>query len=229
MPRKILIVEDEPSIAENISYALSTDGFEEECCSTGSEAMEKLKDNDFALVILDIGLPDINGFDLAREIQKDSNIPFIFLTARSDEIDRVCGLELGADDYIVKPFSPRELSARVRAVLRRAGGQSTSVGQSGEQSSLFRIDEKRMKIFYHGQALDLTRYEYRLLHLLATNPGRVYTREHLMNRVWEEPEMSTDRTVDTHVKTLRQKLKAICAEEDPIITHRGAGYSLRES
>ena len=229
MREKILIVEDEPSIAENIAYALSTDGFEQEWCATGREALERLEADDYALIILDIGLPDISGFDLAREIQKELNIPLIFLTARSDEIDRVAGLELGADDYVVKPFSPRELSARVRAVLRRTCGRNNnSQGREDAPAAPFLVDEGRMKIFYHGKPLDLTRYEYRLLHLLIGNPGLVYTREHLMSRVWEEPDMSMDRTVDTHIKTIRQKLKTVCSDEDPIVTHRGDGYSLKE-
>lgn len=228
MGKKILVIEDEPSIAENITYALSTDGFEPVSCGTGSEAMERLGANGFALVIVDIGLPDMSGFDLAREIRRGSGIPLVFLTARSDEIDRVAGLELGADDYIVKPFSPRELSARVRAILRRAGGNSDApAAQPNRLAANFRIDEDGRKICYHDVMLDLTRYEYRLLLLLIKNPGRVYSREQLMERVWEEPEMSVDRTVDTHVKTLRQKLKAVRPGEYPIVTHRGEGYSLK--
>ncbi len=229
MRKKILIVEDEPSIVDNISYALSTEGFDPVCCGTGMEALTVLRADDFALIVLDIGLPDISGFDLAREILKEFNLPFIFLTARSDEIDRVAGLELGADDYMVKPFSPRELSARVRAVLRRSGGHSNSSQEKeNDPTSTFFIDEDKMKIFYHGKPLDLTRYEYRLLHLLIGNPGLVYTREHLLSRLWEEPEMSMDRTVDTHIKTIRQKLKTVRPAEEPIVTHRGVGYSLKE-
>ena len=227
---KILIIEDEPSIAENILYALSTDGLEPVWCGTGSEALDKLKSEDLALVIVDVGLPDFNGFDLARDIRENSGIPLIFLTARSDEIDRVAGLELGADDYVVKPFSPRELSARVRAVLRRTGGHSgENIKHIESRNLFFRVDEEKKKIFYHEEPLDLTRYEYRLLSVLIKKPGRVYSREQLMNYVWEEPEMSMDRTVDTHVKTLRQKLKAVRPEDDPIVTHRGEGYSLKTS
>jgi len=228
MPKKILVIEDEPSIADNIIYALSTDGLEPVWCGTGREALDKLISGNFALVIVDVGLPDVNGFDLARDIRKSSNIPLIFLTARSDEIDRVAGLELGADDYVVKPFSPRELSARVRAVLRRTGGNcGDNVEHIGCRKIAFRIDEEKKKIFYHEEPLDLTRYEYRILSVLIKKPGRVYSREQLMNHVWEEPEMSMDRTVDTHIKTLRQKLKAVRPEDEPIVTHRGEGYSLK--
>lgn len=228
MKKKILVVEDEPSIADNITYALSTEGFEPLCCSTGSEALNEIKDSVIALVILDIGLPDINGFELARTIRGNSNIPIIFLTARTDEIDRVAGLELGADDYVVKPFSPRELAARVRAVLRRSRDNGAVPQQESGQRLPFRVDEKRLTISYHGEPLDLTRYEFRLLQLLIASPGRVYSRDQLMDRIWEEPEMSLDRTVDTHIKTIRQKLKAISDDEEAIITHRGMGYSLRE-
>jgi len=230
--RKILVIEDEPSIAENITYALSTDGFDPVWCGTGGEAREALRAGEaggFALVVLDIGLPDVNGFELAREIRKASDIPLIFLTARSDEVDRVAGLELGADDYVVKPFSPRELSARVRAVLRRY--EVAERPQSEGAASLhpaFGLDEGRMRISYHGEPLELTRYEYRLLCILVKSPGRVYSRQQLMDMVWEEPEMSADRTVDTHIKTIRRKLKAVRPDEDPIATYRGEGYSLKE-
>jgi two-component system, OmpR family, catabolic regulation response regulator CreB len=230
MLKKILVVEDEPSIAENITYALSTEGFEPVWCSTGTEAVEKLVSETFALVIVDIGLPDMNGFALAADIRKDSGIPLIFLTARSGEIDRVAGLELGADDYVVKPFSPRELSARVRAVLRRSGGhQSSLAGLESDSAPPFHIDETKRKISYYGEPLDLTRYEYRILRLFISNPGRVFTRDYLMESAWEEPDMSVDRTVDTHIKTLRQKLKSVRPDDDPIVTHRGVGYALRET
>jgi len=227
--RKILVIEDEPSIAENIVYALGTEGFEPVWCGTGGEAREALAGDGFSLVLIDIGLPDINGFDLAREIRKSSDMPLIFLTARADEVDRVAGLELGADDYVVKPFSPRELSARVRAVLRRTeGAEHTENENAASTHAAFVLDEDRRRILYHGEPLELTRYEYRLLGILLKSPGRVYSRQRLMDMVWEEPEMSADRTVDTHIKTIRRKLKAVRPDEDPIATHRGEGYSLKE-
>ncbi len=228
-PEKILLVEDESSIADNISYALSTEGFELIWCETGKEALAALGNGGISLIILDIGLPDVNGFELLKEIRITYDIPVIFLTARSDEVDRVVGLEIGADDYVVKPFSPRELAARIRAVLRRVTDRKKEpVGQDQISASQFLLDDRRCTISYYEKPLDLSRYEFRLLRLLVLNPGRVYTREQLMDRVWEEPDMSFDRTVDTHVKTIRQKLKAVYPEEDPIITHRGLGYSLKE-
>jgi two-component system catabolic regulation response regulator CreB len=238
----ILVVEDEPAIADTITYALRTEGFAPEWHTTAGAAREALATRSFALAVLDIGLPDGSGFDLCRELRARDGLPVIFLTARSDEIDRVVGLEIGADDYIVKPFSPRELTARVRAVLRRtlAGAAvspmisstvassvpSAAVPAPGKTGGPFTIDEARCEIRYHNSPLALTRREYRLLLALLEQPGRVYTRDQLLTRAWDEPEASLDRTVDAHVKTLRAKLRVACADRDPIRTHRGFGYSL---
>lgn len=225
---KILVVEDEPSVAENITYALATDNYDPLWCSTGSDCIRELSRNSIDLVILDIGLPDTNGFDLCRTIRRSSNVPIIFLTARADEIDRVVGLEIGADDYLVKPFSPRELTARVRAILRRtAGGAPAEAGE--EIPGLpFSIDRERFSIAWFGTALNLTKYEFRILEILIGHPGRIYSREILMDLAWDEPESSMERTVDAHIKSIRAKLEAVRAGEDPIRTHRGLGYSLRE-
>ena len=227
MTQRVLIVEDESAIADNITYALSTEGFDVVWCATGEDALTILEDDDVSLIILDVGLPDRNGFDLCKEIRKRSAIPIIFVTARAYEIDRVVGLEIGGDDYVVKPFSPRELSARVKAVLRRTPG--TADGSTQVASAPFLIDKKRKVVSYFGKPLDLSRYEYRLLEVLAGRPGWVFSRDRLMDLVWEEPEASMDRTVDTHIKTLRAKLKQVRPKLDPIQTHRGLGYSLKES
>lgn len=230
MNKKILIIEDEPSIADNITYALSTEGFDPVCCGTGKDALSILSNTTFEIIILDIGLPDVSGFELLKEIRKTSDTPVICVTARSDEIDRVVGLEIGADDYIVKPFSPRELTARVRAVLRRTTERTSQPPEETCAPSFpFHIDKERYAISYYDEPLELSRYEFRLLCFLISNPGRVYSREQLMTQVWEEPDMSLERTVDTHIKTIRQKLKAIRPDEESIVTHRGLGYSLKES
>ena len=221
----ILIVEDEPAIVDTIQYALETDGFDTVCLGTGGEVTDFLASGPVDLIVLDIGLPDISGFDLCREIRQTRTVPIIFLTARSEEIDRVVGLEIGADDYVVKPFSPRELSARVRAVLRRSRGegQPPAAPPSG-----FSVDEDRRRIGYTGKVLDLSRTEYEILRTLIRRPGRVYTREQLMNAAWDEPEASMDRTVDAHIKNLRAKLRTVLPDTDPIVTHRGVGYALKE-
>lgn len=219
----ILVVEDEPAIADTIQYALESEGFLCLRLEAGSGVVDLLERVPVALVILDIGLPDRSGIEVCRELRQRSDVPVIFLTARGGEIDRVVGLELGADDYVTKPFSPRELAARVKAILRRTGGE-----RSARPGTAFVLDEERHLISYCGRPLDLSRYEYRLLAVLLKKPGRVYSREQLLEMVWDEPEASLDRTVDAHVKNLRAKLRDIRPDADPIATHRGAGYSLKE-
>lgn len=223
--RRILVVEDEPSIADNIVYALKTEGFAPSWVQTGRDALQAIAQQEFALLILDVGLPDMNGFDVCRQIRTTSGVPVIFVTARKDEIDRVVGLEIGADDYVVKPFTPRELTARVRAILRRTSGGEPARGHIAD---IFAVDEERFEIRYHGTALQLSRYEFRLLKVLVQKPGRVYSRDQLMELAWEEPDTALDRTVDAHIKTLRAKLRAVREDEDPIRTHRGLGYSLKD-
>jgi two-component system catabolic regulation response regulator CreB len=242
MATRILLIEDEPAIADTLTYALATEGLEPVWCTTGQAAIEELRKSAFAMALLDVGLPDVNGFDLFREIQRHWQLPVVFLTARSGEIDRVVGLELGADDYISKPFSPREVCARVRMVLRRAhrgdlsaSAVPTSVAPTSQASTAtkaaspgFAVDEERKSISYRGVALELSRTEYRLLKVLIDRPGRVYSRQELMDRAWEHPDVSLDRTVDAHIKQLRAKLKAIAPDSEVIQTHRGMGYSLKE-
>ena len=227
----ILVVDDEPSIADNIIYALTTEGFEAVYAPTGSEALDKLLAMSVDLIVLDIGLPDINGFELARQIRQRSAIPIIFVTARADEVDKIVGLELGADDYVVKPFSPRELSARVKAVLRRARNVASDERPSAPPDELihgpFKLDQIRYRVSYHGTALVLSRVEFRLLGALIEAPGQVFSREQLLDKAWEHGGISLERTVDTHIKTLRSKCKEISAH-DPIVTHRGLGYSMRD-
>ena len=247
----ILVVEDEPGIADTIHYALASDGFEPRVCASAREAIAHFSAAPPALAILDVGLPDMNGFELLRHLQAlpgGRQVPMLFLTARSAEIDRVVGLELGADDYVAKPFSPRELVARVRTILRRSGraaatdsdkktppaptAQAQEAIDSGANKPVrhgpLLLDEERRLIRYHGQALELSRYEYGLLAALMQRPGRVYTRDELLERVWDDPGESFDRTVDAHIKTLRAKLRAVRDDEDPIRTLRGVGYALRE-
>jgi two-component system catabolic regulation response regulator CreB len=228
---RILVVEDEPAIADTIVYALSTDGFEPVWCASGAAARAAQADGGVALAILDVGLPDINGFDLFKQLtQAQPQLPVIFLTARASEIDRVVGLELGADDYVAKPFSPRELVARVRTVLRRLhkAAMAPAAQPPGPPPHGFAVDDERKRIRWRGRPLDLSRIEYRLLKVLVERPGRVFSRDELMQRAWDDPAAAFDRTVDAHVKMLRAKLREIDGTADPIVTHRGLGYSLRE-
>jgi two-component system, OmpR family, catabolic regulation response regulator CreB len=241
---RILIVDDEPSIVDTIQFPLETDGCSTESCGTGEEALSLLAKERFDLVVLDVGLPDMTGFEVCRRIRTTSSVPILFLTARSEEIDRVVGLEIGGDDYVSKPFRPRELSARIRAILRRAPEQGAhhyptvpteSASQARQHSTetgasqrALSIDQQRKVILYFGERLTLSRYEFRLLEILASSPGRVYSRAQLMEAAWEEPEASMERTVDAHIKSLRSKLRQVRPEIDAIRTHRGFGYSLLE-
>lgn len=218
MPR-VLLVEDETAIAETVMYALRAEGFEAAHCLTGGDALLRARHEPFDLAVLDVGLPDIGGFALCRELRRDRDLPVIFLTAQSAEADRILGLEIGADDYVSKPFSPRELVARVRVVLRRV--QPVTCDEVP-----FEHDADGRRIRYRGRLLDLTRYEYGLLAALLQRPGAVLSRGQLMDRVWDDALESGDRTVDSHVKTLRAKLRAVVGDVDPIRTHHGLGYSL---
>ncbi len=225
----ILIIDDEPSVADTIVYALRSEGFHPVWCATGQAGLEALSAQPPALVVLDVGLPDANGFDLCREIRKVSSVPILFLTARADEIDRIVGLELGADDYVTKPFSPRELAARVKAILRRAGTEPEQDAGAAPVAGLpFSIDEDRHQIAFFGDVLPLSRIEFRLLEVLLHRPGRIFSRGSLMDLAWDEPDASMERTVDAHIKGIRAKLRAVRPDEDVIVTHRGLGYALKE-
>ncbi|MGK5076803.1 two-component system response regulator CreB [Janthinobacterium sp. HLX7-2] len=189
-----------------------------------------------ALVVLDVGLPDMSGLETCRRLRQFSDVPVIFLTARSDEIDRIVGLEIGADDYVTKPFSPRELVARIRVILRRAGtaqapreaGMSIAADAATVAPAPLRFELRALeaRVLFHGQPLALTRYEYLLLKTLLEHPCHVLSRAQLMERVWGGAPDTLERTVDAHVKSLRAKLRAVDALHEPIQTHRGFGYSL---
>ncbi len=229
----ILIAEDEPAIADAVLYALRSEGLQAEHCLLARDVVPRVRAGGIDVVVLDVGLPDGSGFDVCRELRGSreawvSEVPVIFLTARNEEIDRILGLELGADDYVAKPFSPRELVARVRARLRR--GQIASGDETGQVHGDFAHDAEGHRIRFRGKMLDLTRYEYVLLAALLQRPGAILSRSQLMDRGWDSDADSTDRTIDTHVKTLRAKLRAAGAgaggDADPIRTHRGLGYAL---
>jgi two-component system catabolic regulation response regulator CreB len=232
---RILIVEDESGIADTLQYVLSTDGFAPVWASTAEDAIAQFSAELPALAVLDVGLPDLNGFELFRRLQAlpgGNQVPMLFLTARSDEIDRVVGLELGADDYIAKPFSPRELVARVRTILRRSARPvataAPAVTAPANTPAIWALDEERRQIRFYGKLLELSRYEYGVLRLLVQKPGRVFTRDELLLQVWGGDNDSFDRTVDAHIKTLRAKLKTIAPTLEPIRTLRGTGYALNE-
>lgn len=219
----ILIVDDEPAIANAVQFSLKQNGYDSVAVGLGQDAIQALEQQSFALAILDVGLPDMDGFELCKRLQQKTSVPVIFLTARNDEIDRVVGLEIGADDYVCKPFSPRELMARVKIVLKRH--QAVPL-LSSQKLADFEWDEAARSIRWKGELLNLTRYEYDILQLLLNAPTKIFSRDEIMEKVWVAPDHSLDRTVDTHIKTLRSKLRAIDAAQEVVITHRGIGYSL---
>lgn len=227
--KNILVIEDEQSIADTVIHAVTREGYAAEWCEQGFAGLDRLRGEQFSLVVLDVGLPDISGFELCKTIRAFSDVPVIFLTARDDEIDTIVGLELGADDYITKPFSPRELGARIKSVLRRfdAAAPANRSGPDAKKRRLEIHDTKLLAIF-DGVKLELTRYEFGLLALLAKQPGRVFSRETIMQAVWGDDSPSLDRTVDAHIKSLRAKFRDAGADIDPIMTHRGTGYALRD-
>ena len=227
----VLLAEDEPAIADAVLYALRNAGMEAQHCLLAREVAPKVRAGGIDVVVLDVGLPDGSGFDVCRELRRSkeawvSEVPVLFLTARSDEIDRVLGLELGADDYVTKPFSPRELVARVRARLRRPPVAAAIAAEGFVARGDFAIDREGHRIRWRDRPLDLTRYEYAVLEALLQRPGAILSRAQLMDRGWDSDADSTDRTVDTHVKTLRAKLRTAGADPETIRTHRGLGYSI---
>ncbi len=231
----ILLIEDEPAIADNLLYALETEGFATAWVQLGGEGVERIRSGGIALCILDVGLPDGSGFEFCKQIRGFSDVPVIFLTARSDEIDRVVGLEIGGDDYVVKPFSPRELTARVKVILRRGrrdpassetAARGAAQGGAAQGGAELVHDRARKSVRFLDRPLSLTRSEYRILCLFFAHPGRVFSRGQILEHISDEPGMSGERTVDTHIKEIRAKLREVRAEPDPIRTHRGLGYSL---
>ena len=220
---RIFIVEDELSIAQTVQFALEAEGFTVEHFASGNACLDALATRTPSLILLDVGLTDGSGFEFFRRIRQITDTPVIYMTARDAEIDGVAGLDMGADDYIVKPFSLRELVARVRVVLRRIETTSTA---NVVTPDIFRIDTVRRLIHYHAKPLDLTLHEYRLLETLLSQPERVFTRGQLLERGWDDPDHRLERTIDSHIKSLRNKLRRIKPDADPICTHRGVGYSL---
>jgi DNA-binding response OmpR family regulator len=224
---KILVVEDDPRISDVLEYALKTEGYEVQTAQRGREATEIARRASPSLIVLDVGLPDIDGFEVCRIVRTFSDVPVIFLTSRSDEIDRVVGLEIGGDDYMVKPFSPRELLARIKAIRRR-NQRPEPAPASGSKSQLrygpITIDPEKFRIHCHGREIVLTAQEFKLLELLVRHPGRVFTREQVLDRAWGEDGLVADRTIDVHVKSLRRKF----GDLEFIETVRGVGYRARE-
>lgn len=218
MNGNILIVEDEPKLADLLADYLRASGFDPSCLKNGAEVVSWVREHKPDLILLDLMLPGRDGMEVCKDIRMFSRIPVIMVTARVEEIDRLLGLELGADDYICKPFSPREVIARVRAVLRR-----TRDGQTIQADGLL-LDSHRYRAVLHGHDLELTAVEFNLLQFLVANPGRIYNRQQLMDKIYPDERIVGDRTIDSHIKKLRRKIESIDPEANFIQSVYGVGY-----
>ena len=219
--KHVLIVEDEKKLADILIAYLNKEQFRVTHYESGSGVSDWVKNNQPNIILLDLMLPDVNGKDLGKEIRQFSTVPIIMVTAMIDEIDRLIGLELGADDYVCKPFSPKEVVARVKAVLRRSEGDFNQ----GEIYDAFEVNDETYSIKLHGNRLDLTPVEFRLLKMFIQSPGRVFNRDQILDNIFEDGRIVLDRTVDTHVKNLRHKLKTASPEHDYVRSVYGIGYS----
>lgn len=218
----ILIVEDDRTIAESIAFILEQDSFSCQWFDNGRDTLDYIENNEVDLMLLDIGLPDMSGFDVLRKVRIKSNLPVIIISARDDESDQVLGLEgLGANGYITKPFSPRLVVAHVRSQLRRDRADKNP-------KSKFSINQAMQRVLFHNQELTLTPAEFKILSHLIKHPNQVHTREYLMNIIWDRPHGSDEKTINTHIKSIRKRLHEIDEMNDYIETHRGIGYSLIE-
>ena len=227
---RILLVDDEEAVQKLLTYPLRKEGYQVVPALDGVEALERLREDNFDLVVLDVMLPRRDGFDVCRQIRSRSTVPIIMLTAKTEEIDKVLGLELGADDYITKPFSVREFRSRVKAVLRRA-----ALSSSGERLEApihagdLEVDFERRQVTIRDQAVQLTYVEFEILAALAQAPGRVHSRTTLLERVWGDSAYRDPRTIDVHIRHLREKLERDSGEPELILTVRGVGYRFQDS
>lgn len=229
MARKILIVDDEPLIVKGLRFSLEQDGYMIDAAYDGEEALAKVKEGEFDLILLDVMLPKMDGMQVCQQIREFSNVPIIMLTARSEDADKIIGLESGADDYITKPFNILELKARIRALLRRAN----AAPQQKQQPSLLTaggitLDPEQRVAMKNGEIIELTAKEYDLIELLVRNPRRIYSRENLMDLVWGYTYAGDYRTVDVHIRRLREKLEDNPAAPQHILTKWGVGYYLKD-
>jgi DNA-binding response OmpR family regulator len=228
---RILLVDDEAAIQTLLSYPLRKDGYDVVQASDGGEALERFSEGTFDLVVLDVMMPRLDGLETCRRLRATSTVPIIMLTAKAEEIDKVLGLELGADDYITKPFSMHEFRSRVKAALRRAGmsrAADTADGEAAIERGELRIEPSKRTVTVRGRRVDLTFVEFEIVVALAGNPGRVFTREALLTRIWGDSAYRDPRTIDVHIRHLREKLELDAKRPDYLFTVRGVGYRFRD-
>jgi DNA-binding response OmpR family regulator len=226
---RILLVDDEQSVQELLSYPLRKDGYEVVQAVDGKEALELFRESKFDLVVLDVMMPRMDGLECCRRLRASSPVPIIMLTAKSEEVDKIVGLELGADDYITKPFSVREFRSRVKALLRRSSmSLEPDEGEGVIEDGELRIDPLKRTVTVGGEAAELTFVEYELLLAMAGSPGRVWSRDQLLGQVWGSSEYRDPRTVDVHIRHLREKIEAEPSSPEYLLTVRGVGYRFRD-
>lgn len=232
-PSRILLVDDEQAILTLLSYPLRKDGYDVVQAANGSEALNRFAESTFDLIVLDVMMPKIDGLEVCRRLRAKSAVPIIMLTAKAEEIDKVLGLELGADDYITKPFSMREFRSRVKAALRRAEMAAPADSDSGEDEPLhageLTIDFAKRSVKVRGEPVQTTFVEFEILGALALSPGRVFTRDVLLERIWGDSAYRDPRTIDVHIRRLREKLELDPREPEYLFTVRGVGYCFRDS
>ena len=228
---RILLVDDEQPIQTLLSFPLQRDGYDVVQASDGREALTRFSEQTFDLVVLDVMLPRVDGLEVCRRMRARSSVPIIMLTAKAEEIDKVLGLELGADDYITKPFSMREFRSRVKAALRRASmaRREPSAGEEPLEVHELRIDPAKRAVEVRGAAVQTTYVEFEILVALATSPGRVWTRDMLLTRIWGDSAYRDPRTIDVHIRHLREKLERDAKDPEYLFTVRGVGYRFRDT
>jgi two-component system, OmpR family, response regulator VicR len=222
--QKILIVDDEPILVKGLKYSLEQDGYEIDVAYDGIEALKKQEENKYNLIILDIMLPEIDGLEVCQRIREKSEVPIIMLTAKKEDIDKILGLEHGADDYMTKPFNILELKVRIKAILRRVTKKETNIINQEIQVEDFTINTLGRKVLVSGKEVNLTAKEFDLLLLLASNPGKVFTREELLEVIWGYEYFGDLRTVDVHIRRLREKIEKNSSQAEYILTKWGVGY-----
>jgi DNA-binding response OmpR family regulator len=230
-PPRILLVDDEQSIQTLLSYPLRKDGYEVVQATDGRQALARFTETSFDLVVLDVMLPQVDGLEVCRRLRARSSVPIIMLTARAEEIDKVLGLELGADDYITKPFSLREFRSRVKAALRRAGMTHRDEDADGAPLAVLdlRVDPAKRSVEVRGEPVQTTYVEFEILQALADSPGRVWTRDMLLTRIWGDSAYRDPRTIDVHIRHLREKLERDAKDPEYLFTVRGVGYRFRDT
>ena len=224
MAKKVLVVDDEKLIVKGLRFSLEQDGMEVDCAYDGEEALEYARSKEYDMILLDVMLPKMDGFEVCQQIREFSNVPVVMLTAKGDDMDKILGLEYGADDYITKPFNILEIKARIKAIMRRTGRPEKGTQGKIVEASELRMDLESRRLFIAGKEINLTAKEFDLLELMALNPGKVYGRESLLNTVWGYEYPGDVRTVDVHIRRLREKIEANPSEPKYVHTKWGVGY-----